>query len=88
MTGYEELRHLCDENLWVRKDILLPKTFVENEDLDVRRSVISRLSLKPSNYPEAYRPLISTALHLARTHPDESIRRRVELRLRNQGLDT
>ena len=87
-TGYEEFRRLCDENLRVRRDILLLKTFVENGDLDVRRSVISRLSLKPSDYPEAYRPLIPTALHLARTHPDESIRRMVELRLRNQGLDT
>lgn len=34
-TGYEEFRRLCDENLRMRKDLLLQKTFVANEDLDV-----------------------------------------------------
>jgi hypothetical protein len=85
--GYEEFRRICDEGLWARRDILLLKTFVENEDLDVRRSIISHLSLRPSDYPEAYRPLIPTAIHLARTHPDESIRRKVEIVLQRQHLD-
>lgn len=77
----------CDEDLRVKRDILLLKTFVESEDLAVRRSIIFFLSLKPSNYPETYRPLIPTAIHLARTHPDESVRYQIEGKLCRQGLD-
>jgi hypothetical protein len=61
------------------------KEFIENEHLDVRRSLIPLLSFNPADYPEAYEPLIQVALHLARTHPDEYIRHRVEIQVRQSG---
>lgn len=41
-----------------RSRLLFLKTFVECEDLDVRRSIIPFLSLNPSSYPEEWRHLI------------------------------
>jgi hypothetical protein len=85
--GYEEFRQFCDEDLWVRRDILFLKTFVEQADHPVQRAITSQLSLKSSDYPETYQPLIPIALDLARTHPDESICRQVEILLQRQHLD-
>jgi hypothetical protein len=85
--GYEEFRRLCGEDLWIRRDVLFLTTFVEQADPHVQRAIISHLSLTSPDYPEAYQPLIPTALHLARTHPDESIRRQAEVQLQRQHLD-
>lgn len=85
--GYEEFRRFCDADLWRRRDVLFLRTFVEQADHHIQRAIISHLSLESSDYPEAYRPLIPTALHLARTHPDESIRRQVEFLVQRQHLD-
>lgn len=85
--GYEEFRRSCDAELWRRKDLLLLKTFVEQEDLEVRRAIISHLSLNPSDYPEASRPLIPIALQIAGSHPDALLRRKVEILLQRQPLD-
>lgn len=68
-----------------RRDILLLKTFVECEDLDVRRSIIPRLSLSPSSYPPEWQHLIPEAIHLARTHHDAYIRHRVEIQVGTSG---
>lgn len=54
------------------------REFVANDDLDVRRSILPGLSLKPADYPDDLKDLVATAVHLARTHPDEYIRHRVE----------
>lgn len=54
------------------------REFVANEDLNVRRSLLSQLSLDPAGYPDDLRDLVATALCIARTHPDEYIRRQVE----------
>lgn len=55
-------------------------TFIENQDLDVRRSLIPGLSFDASRYPDAARPLIVIAHAIARNHPDDYIRHRVELK--------
>ncbi|MGC4045190.1 MAG: hypothetical protein QM758_15470 [Armatimonas sp.] len=60
--------------------------FVTNSDLQVRRNTISRLNLdKPEAYPESLRPLIPRAIAIARNHPDEYIRHRVEIQLGKPG---
>jgi hypothetical protein len=89
-TRGEDFQRVCDEgaDLRARRNILLLKTFVESEDRDVRRSIIPGLSLKPSEYPEEFRPLIPEAIHLAHTHPDGYIRHRVEIQLRERGIPT
>ena len=78
----------CDADLRVKRDSLLLKWFVECEDLAVRRSIIAFLSLYPSDYSEASRPLIPTAIHLARTHPDAFVRDKLEEKLRRQGVES
>jgi hypothetical protein len=54
------------------------REFVSNEDLDVRRCILPGLSLKPADYPDDLKHLAATAIRIARTHPDEYIRHRVE----------
>jgi hypothetical protein len=54
------------------------REFVSNEDLDVRRCVLPGLSLNPANYPGQLRELVAEAVRIARAHPDEYIRHRVE----------
>jgi hypothetical protein len=56
--------------------------FVANEDLDVRRSLIGRLSFEPSQYPDHWKPLIAIAIAIARDHPDDYIRHRIEIQIR------
>jgi hypothetical protein len=57
------------------------REFVANPDLDVRRRILPGLSLRPEDYPLEVRPLIEQAVTLARAHPDEYIRHRVEVQL-------
>ena len=52
-----------------------------NSDLHLMRSIIGKLDLDPRAYPESHRPLVARAIDLGRRHPDEYIRRRVELQL-------
>ncbi len=54
------------------------REFVANEDLDVRRCILPRISLKAADYPDDLKDLVATAVQIARTHPDEYIRHRVE----------
>jgi hypothetical protein len=54
------------------------REFVSNEDLDVRRCILPGLSLKPALYPDDLKDLVATAVRIARAHPDDYIRHRVE----------
>ncbi len=54
------------------------REFVANEDLDVRRCILPQISLKAADYPDDLKDLVATAAQIARTHPDEYIRHRVE----------
>jgi hypothetical protein len=56
--------------------------FIANDDLDVRRSLIAQLSFDPARYPDRYKPLIATAIAIARDHPDDYIRHRLEIQIR------
>jgi hypothetical protein len=54
------------------------REFVSNEDLDVRRCILPGLTLNPANCPAEFRELAAEAVRIARAHPDEYIRHRVE----------
>lgn len=54
------------------------QVFVANEDLDVRRCILPGLDLRAEHYPEELRATVAEAVHIARTHPDEYLRHRVE----------
>ncbi len=66
-----------------RVDML--QEFVNNEDLRVRRRIIPALHLEPQDYPPELHPLIERAIEIARAHPDEYIRHRVEVQLGRPG---
>jgi hypothetical protein len=67
--------------LWERIRCRMLREFVGNPDLNVRRRIIPMLQLEPEAYPEELRPLIQRAIEIARSHPDEYIRHRVEVQL-------
>ncbi|WP_370351667.1 hypothetical protein [Catenulispora sp. EB89] len=58
------------------------REFVGNEDLDVRCCILPGLRLDPTSYPPELRGLVDTAVAIARAHPDEYIRHRVEIQVR------
>lgn len=78
---YRELNDLRE-----RRRRLLLQTFVRNPSVDVRRSIIPSLHLDPSVYPIELRPLIDEAINIARNHPDEYIRHRLQVQLGTERL--
>lgn len=59
--------------------------FVQNSDLAVRQRIVPLLRLDPSLYPPSDQPLIDQAIEVARFHPDEYIRHRIEIQLGGDG---
>lgn len=53
-----------------------------NEDLDVRRRIIPCLVLRPKPRGSKRRELVERATRIAREHPDEYIRHRVEIQVK------
>lgn len=68
-----------------RMRVQMLQEFVYNEDLEVRRRIIPALKLEAEYYPEELHPLIQRAIEIARAHPDEYIRHRVEIQLGGGG---
>ncbi|MDX6743909.1 hypothetical protein [Actinocorallia sp. A-T 12471] len=56
--------------------------FVHNEHLDVRRCILPGLALSRSAYPEELHHLVDAATAIARAHPDDYIRHRIEIQIR------
>jgi len=82
-TAQQAFDQLWQELADLRTEIALAllKEFVENADLDVRRSILPQLALRPGQYSAEWEPLVLTTIRLARTHEDTYIRHRVELQL-------
>ncbi len=59
--------------------------FVNNEDVDVRRSILPMLHMTPESYSEPFRKLVKEAVRIARAHPDNYIRHRIEIQLGGGG---
>jgi hypothetical protein len=79
-AAYEALADIRD-----RRRRLFLETFVNNPNLDVRRSLIPKLDLAPAHYPESHRALVAQAIAIARGHTDAYIRHRVEIQLGSLG---
>jgi hypothetical protein len=75
-------------DVWDRRRRLFLETVVANPSVEVRRSLIPSLDLDPAAYPEGHRPLVAEAVAVARGHPDEYSRQRVEVQLGNEKLLT
>lgn len=57
------------------------RRFVTDDDLDVRRCILPGLPLDPQVYPDAMHDLVSQAVRIARTSPDDYLRHRVEIQI-------
>ncbi len=64
-----------------RIDCQMLREFVGNSDLEVRRRIVPMLRLEAEAYPVELRPFIPVAVQVARSHPDEYIRHRIEVQL-------
>jgi len=73
-------------DVWQRKRDTFLRVFVNNEDVTVRRQIIPSLKLDESAYPDGLKPLVQRAVEIARNHPDDYIRHRVEVQLGNERL--
>jgi hypothetical protein len=74
-----------DGDLLARKRQLLLRTFVDSDDLHVRRAIIGKLSLATEDYPDEMHGLVAKAIAIARTSADEYLRHRVEIQLGKGG---
>lgn len=63
----------------IRSQLL--QEFVTNEDVTVRQRIVPLLSLDELAYPPEDRALVARAIAIARTHPDEYVRHRIEVQL-------
>ncbi|MFI6701013.1 hypothetical protein ACIBJC_18930 [Streptomyces sp. NPDC050509] len=61
------------------------REFVGNEHLDVRRCILPGLPLYPAAYPPDLRPLVDSAVAIARSHSDAYMRHRVEHQIRRSA---
>lgn len=57
------------------------REFISNEDIDVRRCILPGLPLSTGRYPADLHALVAEAIRIARTHPDEYLRHRVEIQI-------
>ena len=54
---------------------------MSNPTLEVRRTLIGNLHLDESAYPDTHKRLVARAIQIARDHPDEYSRHRVQVQL-------
>ena len=85
LVGQDGIADEDVENLRERRRCLALRTFVTSDNVPLRRCLLAGLGLDESLYPEAVRPLVSEAIRIARSHPDEYIRHRVEVQLGSGG---
>ena len=57
------------------------REFISNDDIDVRRCILPGLSLSTERYPADLHALVAEAIRVARSHPDEYLRHRVEIQI-------
>lgn len=57
------------------------RRFVTDDDLDMRRCILPGLPLDPQMYPDAMHDLVTQAVRIARTSPDDYLRHRVEIQV-------
>ena len=67
--------------MWARKRQLFLDTFINNDDVDVRRQILPSLKLQIQGDDSVQR-----VIQIARQHPDDYIRHRVEVQLGNERL--
>lgn len=80
----ESGRHRPDMGMMSLDDyrrMLYMNTFINNHDLDVRRSIITYVDMDPFTANAPMKELIEKVTKLARAHPDEYIRHRIEVQL-------
>lgn len=57
------------------------RRFLTDDDLDLRRCILPRLTLDPAMYPTEMHDQVAQAVHIARTSGDDYLRHRVEIQI-------
>lgn len=57
------------------------RRLVTDDDLDMRRRILPSLPLDPQVYPDPMHDLVSQAVRIAQTSPDDYLRHRVEIQI-------
>lgn len=78
--------HQALSDVWQRSRKLFLETFVWNENLHLRRNLIASLNLDVGAYPDSHKPLVARAIDIARKHPDDYIRHRLQVQLAETHL--
>jgi len=91
LMGMREAPDLCEQyeglgDIRLRKRALLLREFMGNSSVEVRRSIIAQLPFERELFPADCWPLLPQAIRIAREHPDDYIRHRVEIQLGSGGL--
>jgi hypothetical protein len=68
-------------SLWQEWREAALREFVANDDIDVRRSILPGLPLSTKHYAGELHGLVAEAISIARSHPDEYIRHRVDIQV-------
>ncbi len=76
------------DDVRTRRRHALLREFIANDDAPVRHNIVSLLNLNHSAYPSEMHALVDEAIRIGRTHPDEAIRQRISIELRDTGGDT
>lgn len=66
------------------RDAMLER-FVETESTYIRQRIVPSLSVDANDYSIEIAPLIANAIQIARAHPDDYIRHRIEIQLGSPG---
>ena len=86
MLGRDGIADEDIQDLREQRQCLALRTFVDNENIQLRRCLLAGLKLDEMLYPAELRPLVVVAIRIAREHSDEYLRHRVEVQLGAGGL--
>lgn len=76
------------DDVRTRRRHALLREFIANDDITVRRNIVTLLNLNPNAYPPEMRTLVEEATRIGLNHADEDIRERVSVELRDTGVNT
>ncbi|MEW6737844.1 MAG: hypothetical protein AB1489_41580 [Acidobacteriota bacterium] len=85
-TAESQKEYSALSDIRLKKQCLYLKEFINNPNIEVRRSIIASLPLDKDSYPDALKELVDEAIKIARNHSDEYMRHRMEVQLGNVNI--
>jgi hypothetical protein len=86
LAGHKGIANEPMDDILVQERCLMLRSFVDNENVHLRRCLVPQLRFDEARYPDDLKPLVQEAIGIARGHPDAYIRHRIEIQLGASGL--